>query len=508
MKKLILVFTLLMELSIYAQPCKEVVGYYPNWQWYDRNKLVAPTSIDYSKYSIINYSFFEPLSDGSIQITDPWADKNILLGPINWSTAPAGYDTSYDFGNPAYHQSGQKLSDYCHQNNVKLLPSIGGWTLSDNFPAIASDPSKRQTFAQNCVQLIQAFGFDGIDLDWEYPGFSDHAGTPADKVNFTLLLQEIRTAIDNYGNSVGKTMYLSIAVSGDPSKMDDVEWGNVAAIVDKINLMSYDFFGAFDQFTNHNSPLYAPAQGNAEFNCDAAITRLINQYGVDPAQINLGLAFYGRSQITNSTPDLHIASTGNADLATFGVDDGTPLYYNVLLNSNSFDRYWDDQAKVPYLLGKNGLNTFLSYDDEQSIGLKAQYIIDHNLGGAIIWEITGDYIETAPGSGQILGTPLADTLNNVFCHYTGNTASIDEEKMEFNLKVYPNPSEGEVLIQNKNAIPVIYKILDSKGSVISSNKMIQANSSIRLDEFMEKGVYFIYFLINDEYVTVKKVLII
>ncbi|QLH48213.1 MAG: hypothetical protein HWD58_10905 [Bacteroidota bacterium] len=73
-------------------------------------------------------------------------------------------------------------------------------------------------------------------------------------------------------------------------------------------------------------------------------------------------------------------------------------------------------AQVPYLIGNGSLNTFVSYDDPQSIGLKANYIKNKNLRGAIIWEITGDYIETAPGSGIIAATPLVDTLKSVFCN--------------------------------------------------------------------------------------------
>ncbi|MCC6699996.1 MAG: T9SS type A sorting domain-containing protein [Fluviicola sp.] len=452
-KMLLLVFALLnlLKLNAQNQPCKEVIGYYPNWQWYDRNKLVTPQSIDYTKYSIINYSFFAPQADGTIKITDPWADKNLLLGPINWAVAPAGYDSSYDFGNPAYHQPGNKFADICHQHHVKLMPSIGGWTLSDHFPAIAADATKRQTFANQCVALIQAFGFDGIDLDWEYPGFADHSGTPQDEVNFTLLLQAIRTAIDNYGTSINKDMYLTIAVSADPTKMDDVEWSNVSQIVDKINLMSYDFFGAFDSFTNHNSPLFAPTQGNAAFNAHAAVESLVNTYHISRDQINLGLAFYGRSQKTNSSPALFVPSTGTADQVTFQVDEGTPMYYNYVLQQNLFDEYWDDVAKVPYALGKNGLNTFLSFDNERSIAEKAKYVIDHDLSGVIIWEITGDYIETAPGSGVIGSTPLADTLNAVLCHYTGETtAALDEQQL--NVSIYPNPSEDHLTITSSKAI--------------------------------------------------------
>ena len=105
---MVLFFLLTVEL-IAQNPCKEVVGYYPGWQWYDRNKLVNPTTIHYQNYTVLNYSFFKPESNGSIYLSDPWGDKNILLGPINWATSPTGYDSSNDFGNIAYHQPNQKL---------------------------------------------------------------------------------------------------------------------------------------------------------------------------------------------------------------------------------------------------------------------------------------------------------------------------------------------------------------------------------------------------------------
>ena len=400
---------IIIDVIVAQNPCKEVVGYYPNWQWYDRGKLVNPATIDYSRYTILNYAFFKPEADGSISGTDPWADDNLLLGEMDWQTNQPDFTTSI-----IYH---------AQQNGVKILPSIGGWTLSNNFPSIAADPVKRAQFAQSCVNLISTYQFDGIDLDWEYPGFAQHGGTPQDKVNFTLLLNEIRTAIDAYGQSINKPMMLTIAVGAGSDKMDDVEWNNVAQVVDIINLMSYDFFGTWDATTNHNAPLYAPAQGDPEFNVHSTVQRLINQYNVAPNKITVGVAFYGRSAITSGAPGLHAASTGQADLNTFQVDQGTPLYYNVLASMGQFTAHFDAQARVPYLTGNNGLNSFVSYDNPQSIAEKAAYVVDHNLRGAIIWEITGDYLETAPGSGIIAGTPLADTLNHVFCNYTGTPGS-------------------------------------------------------------------------------------
>lgn len=241
MRKNLLTFLQIIALAPFLfnqSPCKEVVGYYPNWQWYDRAKLVSPQTIDYSKYTILNYAFLKPEADGNISLIDPWADENLLLGQNDWINGGYIANTS--------------LIDIAHNNGVKVLPSIGGWTLSNNFPGIAADPVKRQTFAQACVQLLQDYNFDGIDLDWEYPGYVPHGGGPEDSENFTLLLQEVRTAIDNYGASIGKEMLLTAAVGANPDRMDDVQWDQVANLLDIINLMSYDFFGAWDATSNHN----------------------------------------------------------------------------------------------------------------------------------------------------------------------------------------------------------------------------------------------------------------
>lgn len=411
-------FAMGLSLMVRSQgPCREVIAYYPNWQWYDRANLVNPSSIDYSLYSIINYSFFDVLADGSLQTLDPWADKNLLLGPINWSVAPAGYESSYDFGNPDYHHPGQAFSDYCQSSGVKLLPSLGGWTLSGNFPAIAADPAKRAVFAASCVELIEAFDFDGIDIDWEYPGYAPHGGTPADKVNYTLLLQDVRNALDLAEPALGKELLLTIAVGAAPERMADVEWEAVSQLVDIINLMSYDYFGAWDAMTNHNAPLSAPAIGNPEFNIISTLDRLTLEYAVPADKITLGFAFYGRSVITSSSPGLHVASTGQPDLGTFGMDEGSPLYYSILNQEHLFDSHWDELAQVPYLTGTNGLNSFVSFDDTLSVRLKAQLAVERGLKGAIIWELTGDYLETSPGSGVLAGTPLASVIKEVFCEY-------------------------------------------------------------------------------------------
>jgi GH18 family chitinase len=396
------------------QPCREVVGYYPSWQWYDRNKLVKPQSIDYSQYTIIQYAFFNVTSTGHLLPTDPWADKNLLLGDINWAVAPAGYESAYDFGNPAFHHPNTSFAHYAHQGGVKLLISLGGWTLSHHFPGIAADPAKRQIFAQQCALICELYDLDGVDIDWEYPGYAPHSGTPADKANFTLLLQDVRDELNAMEVILGRELMLTAAVGAAPSHQENYEWDSIIPLLDIINVMSYDYYGTWDNHLNHHAPLYHNGPGSPEFTCDATIQRLLNMYNVPAEKITMGLAFYGRSHLSSTTPVLFGPGTGQPDWFHFGIDEGTPLYYHILLQMGVFAQHWDATAQVPYLTSMSN-NSFVSFDNEESLTAKAQYIVNNDLRGCIIWEITGDYIETSPGSGQIAGTPLISAVNEVFC---------------------------------------------------------------------------------------------
>ena len=443
LKNLIFILLFISKFSIAQNsPCKEVIGYYPNWQWYDRAKLVRPTTIDYSKYTIINYAFFKPELTGAISSTDAWADDNLLNGQPNW--AQGGY-----FPNTS-------IVSLAHNAGVKVIPSIGGWTLSDNFPTIAASPLLRTAFANSCVALINQYNFDGIDIDWEYPGYTPNSGTIADKQNFTLFLQAIRTAINTLGVQKNKTYLLTACFGASQNNMNNIEWANVSPILDCINLMSYDFFGTWDPITNHNAPLYAPAQGDPTFNINSAINSLLTTYNVPANKICAGLAFYGRAHITQNMPTLHGAGTGLADKITFAADDGSPSFYNVLLQQNLFNKYTDNLAASPYLLGKNGLKTFVSYEDTTSITTKATYIKNKNLRGCIIWEITGDYIETAPNSGVIAGTPLATAIKNVFCGATAVTCNVPN-----NILISPSSTTTNVSWSNTGALSynVQYKLV-------------------------------------------------
>jgi len=414
----------LFSLTTFSQTPKEIVGYYPNWQWYDRSGLIDPEAIFYEKYTVINYAFFNPLADGTIVSTDSWADENLLLGPMIWWPVQT-------------HDSTKSMPYLAHQAGVKVLPSIGGWTLSYNFPGIAADPVKREAFAQSCVQLIEFYHFDGVDLDWEYPGYEPNGGTPADKQNFTLLLQDLRAALDELELQNGQDYLLTSCFGAAQEKMENIEWANVLPLLDMINLMTYDFHGSWDPESNHHTPLYPPAVGEPDWCFDGAFNLLTETYSVPAEKINLGVSFCGKALANCS--QLYGPHSGY-DGSTFWEDEGQPTYFNIAKRMSQFTRFWDDQVKCPYLLG-NSINTFVTYDDGESVGYKARYVNDKNAKGLIVWEITADYIETSPGSGVIAATPLMDTINAIFDEVT----SVEiPDKTSFS--VFPNPTTGLVKI--------------------------------------------------------------
>lgn len=368
---------------------KEIIGYYPSWRWSYRNNLVNQWTIPYHKLTSINYAFFFPLPDGKIVGIDTIAHDRILKG-------------EYDPKNDSFRPN-TSLIELAHKNGVKVLLSIGGWEDSENFPEVAADQVKRANFAHCCVKLIKEYGFDGIDVDWEYPGYEPHQGTTQDKPNFTLLLQTVRDSIDTYSAKTGKNYLLTAALPAGKSHVENIEVKNIAAILDQLNIMTYDFFGAWDSLSNHNSPLYAPEQGDTTQNFDSAFKLYTMDYGIPANKINLGVAFYGHA-FKNCT-QLHTPHSSGA-APPFSDSRGGAVYYNILKYLSDFKRYWDPRAKVPYLISTKW-NTLISYDDEISIALKAQYVLDNDANGLIIWEITGDHLENGK-------TPLLDVIYSKF----------------------------------------------------------------------------------------------
>mmetsp|Transcript_20208 Transcript_20208/g.48568 ORF Transcript_20208/g.48568 Transcript_20208/m.48568 type:complete len:687 (+) Transcript_20208:1014-3074(+) len=164
--------------------------------------------------------------------------------------------------------------------------------------------------------------------------------------------------------------------------------------------MTYDFHGSWNAETGVNAPLY-DMDGSPEFSVHGCVENW-KRGGGRPDQINIGLPFYGRSFAGGGLTGMGQTHTGYADTITWADDEGSPQYFNIHDKLAQFSTVRDDQTKTQYAYNRQGL---VSYDDELAICEKAEYAMDHDLNGYIIWEISGDLLPD-------LSTPLLDAMND------------------------------------------------------------------------------------------------
>ncbi len=355
-------------------PQKEIIGYFPSWKWHATDVRLRPSAIPYEKLTAVNYAFFAPRADGSI----------------------AGIDST---GDALYLRCGgdSDLVSLAHRKNVKVLLSIGGWEDSDNFPRVASSDTLRAAFAHACVDAMRQFRFDGIDIDWEFPGLPDHHGTPADSHNYTMLLRALRDSVDGYGRSIARRCLLTAALPAGPVLAGNFEMPEVNGLLDLLNIMTYDFSGSWDPLAYYNSPLYAPAGIDSTRSVAGAFSLYHTTLNVPADKITLGVPFYGHTFTNCSAP---FTPHGAADTVHFSKRGA---FYSAIVGVMSHCiRHWDERAQVPYLTCPDW-NLLISYDDEQSVRAKADYVLANNARGVIIWELTGDVMPDGT-------TPLLDVL--------------------------------------------------------------------------------------------------
>jgi chitinase len=266
--------------------------------------------------------------------------------------------------------------------------SIGGWTLSDRFPTVAATAESRRTFVASCVALMAAEGFDGIDLDWEYPvsgGLSP--GTPEDRANYPLLLGEFRSQLDAAGGG-----RLSIAAPAGSGIIANMDVPGIIPHLDWLNLMTYDFHGGWEAATHFNSPLHAGADfpaGESDPNTVEAAVATYLELGVPPHKLVVGLPLYGRAWAAVPATNNGLFQSGSEASGTWeaGVLDYWDIETNYLTRADC-DRHWHEAARVPWLFCSDGL--FITYDDPESWGHKLRFIEARGLGGAMTWELSAD----------------------------------------------------------------------------------------------------------------------
>jgi chitinase len=290
------------NMSALTSPGYRSVVYYTNWAMYGRKHF--PWQLPAEKLTHILYSFANIKPDGEIILTDTWSDTD-----ARWT----------DHGDTWEDPPGGKSLFGClkqlfllkkRNRNLKILLSIGGWSYKENFSGPCSTPEGRATFVRTSIEHLKNLGFDGIDVDWEYPKNDSEA------VYQIELFKLLRSELDAYSATLPSKPHflLTIASPAGPSNYNHLRIGELSRHLDFINLMAYDYAGSWEQTAGHQANLYTNSQDpkSTPFSTQRAVEDYIKD-GVDSRKIVLGMPLYGRSFANTDGPGSPFQGTAEGD---------------------------------------------------------------------------------------------------------------------------------------------------------------------------------------------------
>jgi len=334
---------------------KVIVGYVPGF----RGSLDR-LSIDASKLTHINYAFVD------VQNNMVWL-TNLETDTVNFRILNRLKEVNPD---------------------LRILISIGGWAWSGNFSDAVLTAYSRSEFAKTSVEIVAEYDLDGVDIDWEYPGQigDNNVFRPEDKRNYTLMFKALRKELDKLSKTTGKYYELTTAVGSNSSYIEHTEMKRAVKYLDYVNLMTYDFYTSGDT-AGHHSNLYPPEDYEKDASADKSV-KLFLDAGVPAEKLVLGVPFYGRSWIMKSAEKHGI----NMPVEGRARGGGYTYIKDSLVNQNGLVRYWDEKAQAPYLFNSE-TRQLVTYDDEESVKLKCEYVIDNHLAGMMFWQYASDSSE-------------------------------------------------------------------------------------------------------------------
>ncbi len=345
-----------MQVAIAAPRTKEVVGYV-----FVRDRAIKPGEIDASKLTRINYAFANLKNGEVVEGFSHDADNYALL-------------------------TGLKATN----SGLRVLASVGGWTWSGGFSDMALSAKSRAKFIESAVRFITKYKLDGIDIDWEYPGMAG-AGNRfrvEDKQNFTALLGELRSRLDQEEKRIGRRLLITIAAGASEEYLAHVEMAVVSRSVDTVNLMSYDYYeSSSDRLTGHHAPLHVSPGDPKGVSVEGSV-RAFLKAGVPADKLVVGVPFYGHAWGSVRADRHGLFEPGGAS--------NLQVTYQSVVNDlikNGYSRHWDPVASAPYLYNASS-RTFVSYEDAESIRAKAAFVNRLHLRGMMFWEYSGDDHET------------------------------------------------------------------------------------------------------------------
>ncbi|XP_063217646.1 probable chitinase 2 [Bacillus rossius redtenbacheri] len=293
------------------------------------------------------------------------------------------HDLEENYGKGSYKKMTNLRSRFPH---LKVTIAIGGWNEgSANYSILAAEPGRRQVFIASTVKFIQEHGFDGLDLDWEFPG--KRGGSPSDKQNFVQLVKELRQEFDRHG-------WLLTAALG--AAEDTIDGGydvpQLSQHLDFLHAMCYDYHGTWDKRTGANAPLRPLFPGD-KLNVEYSIKYFL-KLGVPPRKLIMGMPLYGRTFLVEGQSQG--SGLGETALETsfqgpYTRENGFMGYNEICEelgnNHTEWQIHWDDKSETPYAVSGNKV---IAYDDERSLTEKVKFAMRNDIGGVMAWSIDTD----------------------------------------------------------------------------------------------------------------------
>ncbi|EDW63456.2 uncharacterized protein Dvir_GJ13003 [Drosophila virilis] len=375
----------------------KVVCYFTNWAWYrpGQGKYV-PEDIDENLCTHIVYGFAVLNSNTlTIKTHDSWADID----------------------NRFY----ERVVEY-KKKGLRVTVAIGGWndSLGSKYARLVLDPQARARFIESILVFVEKYGFEGLDLDWEYPvcwQVDCAKGSPAEKQGFAALVRELSDAFRPRG------LLLSAAVSPSKTVIDaGYDVPQLARYFDWIAVMTYDFHGHWDKQTGHVAPLYyVEGDTNPYFNGNYSIHYWLDQ-GTPPSKLIMGMPLYGQSftLADQNARSINDKSIGPGQAGTYTRAGGFLAYYEICekVSAGGWTVVRDEEGRIgPFAYSGN---QWVSYDDVADIRRKAQFVRGLRLGGGMVWALDLDDFRGRCGCGK---HPLLRTLNQELRGIPGQRAN-------------------------------------------------------------------------------------